>query len=202
MAITQSTAPPPVLHARLHRLAPAAACLALLVAAVWWTGDASGGFGDQDRAPLAALAPALAAALAVGASASYGPEVEAGSVRARWWLRLWPLLALTVPTAALVALAPGADAAVTVRNAIGAAGLSAGASVLAGAPLGALLGPLHAAAVWLAAPPVHGRRYEVLAWPAAGGGALLAWTVASAVGAAGVGLWLARGPRTVRAAVG
>ncbi|MEY6569707.1 hypothetical protein AB8B12_33260, partial [Streptomyces sp. PGLac3x] len=119
MAIAPSTAPPPVLHARLHRLAPAAACLALLVAAVWWTGDAAAGFGDQDRAPLAALAPALAAALAVGASASYGPEVEAGTVRARWWLRLWPLLALTVPTAALVALAPGADAAATVRNAVG-----------------------------------------------------------------------------------
>ncbi|KLI97120.1 hypothetical protein [Streptomyces sp. KE1] len=202
MAIAPSTAPPPVLHARLHRLAPATACLALLVAAVWWSGDASAGFGDQDRAPLAALAPALAAALAVGASASYGPEVEAGTVRARWWLRLWPLLALAVPTTALVALAPGADAAMTVRNAIGAAGLSAGASVLAGAPLGALLGPLHAVAVWLAAPPVHGRRYEVPAWPAAEGGAPLAWAVASAVGVAGVGLWLARGPRAVRAAVG
>ncbi|SCD61438.1 hypothetical protein GA0115250_11568, partial [Streptomyces sp. BvitLS-983] len=51
-------------------------------------------------------------------------------------------------------------------------------------------------------PPVHGRRYEVIAWPAAGAGAPLAWAVASAVGAAGIGLWLARGPRTVRAAVG
>ncbi|MCO6712508.1 hypothetical protein, partial [Streptomyces sp. CHB19.2] len=165
MAIVPTTAPPPVLHARLNRLVPAAACLALLLAAVWWSGDAPSGSGGQDRAPLAVLAPALGAALAVGASASYGPEVEAGTVRARWWLRLWPLLALTVPTAALVSLAPGADAAVTVRNAIGAAGLCAGASVLAGAPLGALLGPLHAAAVWLAAPPVHGRRYELAAWP-------------------------------------
>ncbi|MEY6569665.1 hypothetical protein AB8B12_33040, partial [Streptomyces sp. PGLac3x] len=106
------------------------------------------------------------------------------------------------PPAARVALAPGADAAATVRNAVGAAGLSAGASVLAGAPLGALLGPLHVAAVWLTAPPVHGRRYEVLAWPAAGAGAPLAWAVASAVGAVGLGLWLARGPRTVRAAGG
>ncbi|MFJ7000219.1 hypothetical protein ACIQWY_09620 [Streptomyces albidoflavus] len=202
MAIVPSTAPPPVLHARLNRLAPAAVCLALLLAAVWWTGDAPTGFGGQERAPLAVLAPALAAALAVAASASYGPEAEAGTVRARWWLRLWPLLALTVPAAALVALAPGADAAATVRNAVGAAGLSAGASVLAGAPLGALLGPLHAAAVWLAAPPLHGRRYEVIAWPAAGAGAPLAWVVASAVGAAGIGLWLARGPRTARAAVG
>ncbi|WP_436738900.1 hypothetical protein [Streptomyces sp. BBFR102] len=201
MATAASTAAPPLLHARLHRLAPAAACLALLVAAVWWTGAASAGVGDQDRAPLAALAPALAAALAVGTSASWGPEVEVGAVRARWWLRLWPLLALAGPATALVALAPGADAAATVRNAVGAAGLAAGASVLAGAPLGALLGPVHAVGVWLAAPPVHGRRYEVLAWPAAGAGAPLAWAVALVVGVAGIAVWLVRGPRAVRAAV-
>ncbi|MFD5024780.1 hypothetical protein [Streptomyces sp. NPDC058373] len=193
---------PPLLHARLHGLAPAAACLALLVAAVWWTGGATVGIGDPDRAPLAALAPALAAALAVGASASRGPEVEAGTVRARWWLRLWPLLALSVPTTVLVACAPGADAAVTVRNAVGAAGLAAGASVVAGAPLGGLLGVAHAAAVWLAAPPAHGRRYDVPAWPAAEAGAPWAWAAALAVGAAGVAVWLVRGPRAERTAVG
>ena len=197
MATARSTAPPPLLHARLHHLAPAAACLALLAAA-WSAGGATAGSGDHGRSLLAALAPALAVALGVGASASYAPEAEAATVRARWWLRLWPLLVLTVPTTALVACAPGADAAVTVRDALGATGLAAGTSVLAGAPLGALLGPAHAAAVWLAAPSAHGRRHDVVAWPAADAGAPLAWAAALAVGAVGAGMWLARGPRGER----
>ncbi|MEU1194612.1 hypothetical protein ABZ446_00085 [Streptomyces sp. NPDC005813] len=173
-------------------------CAALLTL---WVASRPDMYLDPDRrVPLISLAPMLTAS-AIGVSLhTYMRDLDDTAVRPWWPRRLAHLLVLTVPAAALLALAvPGHSqefgAAAMVRNTLGAVGVTAAAAVVIGARLSWMSPTLYFSAVYLSATSPRVNKTTVLSWSMQPGPQRGAWAVGLALFVIGTALYAARGAR-------
>ncbi|MFD9421127.1 MULTISPECIES: hypothetical protein [unclassified Streptomyces] len=193
----------PTLYLRSRAFPATAVAVAGLALLAAWASHGLGhgpGFDSAARVAVTVFAPLFASA-AIGTSLfSHSDELDRTAAR-RWWpRRLGHLLALTVLAAGALALAVPEQfgAAATVRNVLGATGVTVAAAALSGAGTSWLPMTLYGSAVYLAAPRAPGGAAAFWAWPMQPGGQAAAWAMALSAYVAGVALFILRGPRPER----
>ncbi|MGV9939528.1 hypothetical protein [Streptomyces sp. NPDC003401] len=193
-----------LLYARSRGLPRAPAVVAVVVAVVvlaGWVASRTGAAADPARMrALAAVVPALAAAV-IGVSLSTPfDELDRTAARPWWPRRLAHLLGPTACAAALPAFTalgagPAFGPAPLVRGLLGCTGIAAAAAVVLGARLSWLPVLGYVGAVIPASAGVTGRAVTVWAWPVQPGGRPWSWAAAGAVFVLGTALFAARGAR-------
>jgi hypothetical protein len=189
------------LYARSRTLPRTLAALAGTVGFAVWAADRMDAYLDTDqRIPIVALSPLLAAAVIGVSLHTPSDELDRTAVRPWWPRRLAQLLALTALAAALLPLAVLGDALTfgppaMIRNTLGCVGVTAAASVVLGARLSWLPAFGYVTAVYLASAGVRGPAVTVWAWPMQPGLQPGSWLAAGTAFLVGTALYAARGAR-------
>ncbi|MHA5049563.1 hypothetical protein [Streptomyces sp. SD15] len=191
---------PLALYSRSRRIPTALAALACAALLTLGAASRPDAFLPYRGAPLLWLTPLLAAA-AIGMSLhSYTRDLDETAVRPWWPRRLAHLLVLTAATTAALALAVPGDAqslgaAGTVRNTLGAIGITAAGAVIFGARASWLPTALYFGAVQLSTTSPGMRSQTFLTWPLQPGSQPGAWTPALTLFVLGTALYATRGAR-------
>ncbi|MGI5369937.1 hypothetical protein C9J60_09400 [Streptomyces sp. A244] len=189
------------LYARSRTVPRTLAALAGTVGFAVWAAERMDTYLDTDqRVPIVALSPLLAAAVIGVSLHTPSDELDRTAVRPWWPRRLTQLLALTALAAALLPLAVLGDATAfgppaMIRNTLGCVGVTAAASVVLGARLSWLPPFCYVGSVYLASNGVRGPAVTVWAWPMQPGPQPGAWLAAGAAFVAGTALYAVRGAR-------